>query len=119
MITSDEIEQQTKVFLKDGGSITVVEGFREVKIEKISFNNSRYKERKKPKAASKKMTLANKRRKEERERKIKLVLDELEKNSDLNWRELLDYIKDSFKCSESAASKYITDAKRLLSESKD
>jgi hypothetical protein len=110
MITSQIIEQQTKEFLERGGSIDVVDGFKEVRLER---NTEGVVSNKKKRGIGRALNSANEKSRAERESRVKAVCEMIEKNSELSFRDLQKDISRTYNISTHAANSYIRDARRL------
>lgn len=113
MTTSQIIEQQTKEYLKRGETINVIDGFKEIILER---NLDVVVSKKKKKGIGSALNSANERSKAERDARIKVVCDMLEKNSGLSFRDLQRYVTDTYQVSASAANTYIREARRMLDD---
>jgi tetraacyldisaccharide-1-P 4'-kinase len=111
MITSQIIEQQTKEFLERGGSIDVVDGFKEVRFER---NLDVVVSKKKKKGIGSALNSANAKSRAERESRIKFVFDMLVTNSGMSFRDLQRNIVSKYNVSAHVANTYIREAKGLL-----
>lgn len=110
MITSQTIEQHTKEFLERGGSINVIDGFKEVQLER---NMERVVSKKKKRGIGRALNSANEKSRAERESRVKAVCEMIEKNSKLSFRDLQKDISRTYNISIQAANSYIRDARGM------